>query len=456
VSCGKEQQPMRALECMKFSLLVVAVAWNESRSAQANGRFPQSQYVVLGPGRSDDLIAVRTTFGLVVSDDGGRRFRFYCEELFQYQDGYDPALVWTSNGSLLVGVADGLTVARDFCVTQRRDELQGNTVVDLASDAVGNTVLAALRSNDSVSVMRVARSTDGGATFVVPREGLGEMVPWTVDVAPGDARRAYATATEGEGSRASVVVLRSDNGGTSWTRTRANFPGLQSAFIAGVDPTQASTVYLRAPMQDALDGGALGGASTLWKSEDGGDTFREIARTRGIMAGFALSSDGSRVWYGGPNDGLYLSRGGDFQNVSTDGVDCLRWHADALYVCGSLGTGAAVLSRSRDEGRTRTPLVQLSEILPPLTTCRDSSVVQTVCSQVWPVIRRNALAQLGDAGIDVSRDASGVDVVGAEETGGGGSCDRCAATPRASQTDTLVGFGLLAMIGMFRRRPSTA
>lgn len=62
-------------------LLPGAVAAGAPSMARANGRFPAAQQVVLGPGARSDVITLRTTFGPLVSRDGGRGFRWYCEEL---------------------------------------------------------------------------------------------------------------------------------------------------------------------------------------------------------------------------------------------------------------------------------------------------------------------------------------------------------------------------------------
>ncbi len=345
--------------------------------AHANGRFPSSQYAVIGPGRGDDLLAVRTTFGLVVSDDGGQRFRFLCEEAFEYRDGYDPSLAWTQNGTLLVGVEDGLQASATLCDPRRRLELQGQYVVDLTNDPAGRVVLAALRSRDVEPVMRVARSDDGGLTFDVPRDGLADTAPLTVDIAPSDARTVYATALTHPNTTRDPTLLRSTDGGRTFVRTRAVFSGVSDVYLAGVDGRDPRRLYLRGRLRTDLDGGPDAG-SALFVSDDGGDTARELTRTVGPMAGFALSDDGAHVWIGGsdPRDGIQVRDGdGPFRTLSTEPVNCLRWHAGALYLCGVLGATDVVLWRSRDLGATRDPLVHVGDILPPPPSCAGSSVV---------------------------------------------------------------------------------
>lgn len=407
----------------------------------------------MGPGRSDDLIAVRTTFGLVVSDDGGQRFRFLCEEAFEYRDGVDPSLAWSSDGSLLVGVEDGLMASATLCDPMRRRDLDAQYVVDLTTDATGASVLAALRSRDVDPVMRVARSSDGGRSFDVPREGLTSMAPLTVDLAPSNPTRAYASAMADPNGASDPVLLRSDDGGVTWRRTRAVFPGALDVYVSGVDPTRDDRVYVRARLRASVDGGLDDGAA-LYVSDDGGESFRELARTLGPMTGFAISGDGARVWIGGsdPRDGLRIREGdGDFRRVSSEPVQCLRWHAGALYLCGVLGDGAPVLSRATGDGSARASLVRFEEILAPPSSCASGSVVSGFCADRWVAVRAAAITRLRDGGVDVTSDAARD--AGVMAPPGDGGCGRCAATQGGARRSWAAMLVACVMSLVRRRRP---
>lgn len=421
----------------------------QSAPAEANGRFPRAQFLAVGPGRSDELFALRTTFGLVLSDDGGQRFRFFCEEAYQVPDGYDAAVAWTGDGALLVGTPTGLATTRDLCDPTRGTGLDGHDVVDLAGDATGRSVLAALQSRDAVPVLRVALTEDAGGAWEVPREGLEGEVPLTVEVAPSEPRRAYLTSAAWSGE--ALTFRRSDDGGRTWRASAFRFPG--RPFVAGVDPARPDVVYVRAELPLSLDGGALDGGTALLRSDDGGDTFREAGRTRGAMLGFALSGDGRHVWIGSPgdDDGLLRSDdGGPFTRVNPAGVDCLRWQAGALYACEPLGgrAGTALLSRSADLGATRQVILRMEDVLPPPQRCPQGSIVRGFCSERWPAVRSFVLGQArGDAGapdasppMDASADAG--------SGRGGGDCG-CRAGARGE------GGGVwwaLAVVALRRRR----
>lgn len=429
--------------------------------ASANGRFPQAQHVIAGPGPRDDLLAVRTTFGLIVSEDGGESFRFICEDLFEYLDGFDPAITWTANSTLLVGIRDGLYATRDRCDPVHRDDLDNQYVVDLTTDPTGTVVLAALQSLDSTPVMRFARSDDAGMRFTVSQDGMAGVVPLTVEVAPSDTRRTYATAVVDPYNERAPVFVRSDDGGRAWRRTRAVFPGLADVYVSGVDPSRPDVVWARARPRDvAGDGGALDTGAVLLRSDDGGESFQEVTRTRGPMRGFALSGDGARVWIGGPDprDGLQRSDGGGpFQQVAPVAVDCLRWHAGALYVCEALGTSPTLLSRSRDGGETREVVTRVQDILPPPQNCPRGSRTRGTCVERWAAVRPMVLARLNIDASTPSRPDAASDA--ASDPGPPPSrpnCGTCATTPPRAGLEPLAVltlFTILLSCALRRDRP---
>lgn len=446
------------LRPLQAAVLLATWAAVTPEPASANGRFPQAQHMIAGPGPRDDLLAVRTTFGLIASEDGGGSFRFLCEDLFEYLDGFDPAITWTANGTLLVGIRDGLYATRDRCDPVRRDDLDRQYVVDLTTDPTGMVVLAALQSRDSTPVMRFARSDDAGMRFTMSQDGMAGVVPLTVEIAPSDTRRAYASAVVDPYNERAPVFVRSDDGGRAWRRTRAVFPGLADVYVSGVDPSRPDVVWARARPRDvAGDGGALDAGAVLLRSDDGGESFREVTRTQGPMRGFALSGDGTRVWIGGPDlgDGLRRSEGGGpFQQVARAAVDCLRWHAGALYVCEALGTSPTLLSRSRDGGETREVVARVQDVLPPPQSCPRGSRTRGICVERWAAVRPMVLARLS---IDASTPSRPDATIDATSDPGPppprSSCGTCATTPPRTGLEPLVVLTLFTiLLSCVRRR----
>ncbi len=228
----------------------------------------------------------------------------------------------------------------------------------MTQDATGDVLVAGVGPSGTEDAL--LRSDDGGASWRAAATLPGYFLE-TVEVAPSDPSRVYATAFV---TGPEPVFLRSDDGGATMRETTRSFAGAQSAWIAGVDPTRPDVVYVR--------GQRPGGAGTiLSRSDDGGRSFRRLAETTGAMRGFALSDDGATVWFGSSDarEGLQRSvRGGPFARTREQPVvQCLRQHAGTLYVCADEAVDGYALGRSRDGGDTVTPLLSLRALTDPVT-----------------------------------------------------------------------------------------
>lgn len=377
---------------------LVLAALLSASAGRANGRFPQAQHLVAGPGARDDLVLVRATFGLMLSDDGGQRFRFLCEDPWGFLDGFDPAVILGSRASMLVGIHNGLTRSRDGCAPARDPDLDGLRVVDLAADVTGRVVVAAAVAPGPPS-SRVARSDDGGERFEVLPARFDGVTLSTLEVGSADGMTLYASGVEGE-SRA-PGVWRSDDGGARWSRTLATFDAGSEVFISAVHPTLPRVLYARVNRDG--DGG-LGGTSLL-RSDDGGDRFVVVGQTRGPMQGFAMRGDGRALWIGGPVDGLLRSDdGGPFRAISSERVECLRWHAGTLWACGSFAPGAVMLWRARGD-EPLSPALRWNELEAPPSRCAPGTPLREICPARWQVLRGVIAPDARDAGLDGGADA---------------------------------------------------
>jgi hypothetical protein len=367
-------------------------------SAGANGRFPAAQFVTLTPDAQGRRIALRTTFGIAVSDDAGRTWRWLCEELFEYGASgppWDPRLAWARGPdatSLLVGLSDGLTRSSDFCASARVPEAARDFTGDVTVAPDG--VVLWVSSNGS-GANRVLASRDGGATFEA-RGTLPEgFLPETLEATGADGARVYVSGVTIEPRR--PALYRSDDGGRNFSELPFDALGGRDAFISGVVASRPDVVFVRSSLPEEPDGGVSG--TLLLRSVDGGRSFREVARTAGPMFGFALSDDGARVWVGGsdPRDALRRSvDGGDsFTTVSSVRALCLRWHPSGLYACAPYVTSPFALGRSTDEGSTFSPLLRFESLVGP-PACAPGTRGAGLCTPRWPVVR--AMFQPLDAG----------------------------------------------------------
>ena len=178
--------------------------------------------------------------------------------------------------------------------------------VDLAMDATNPRVLYASiwqARRDPWNMVSggpdsgLYKTVDGGNTWVMLSNGLpeGTLGKIAVAVSPAFPKRVWALVEhEDEGG-----LYRSDNGGAKFRRVNSSRELIQRAWYyihLEADPTDANTVY------------ALNVA--MWKSVDGGDSFRPIRTPHG---------DNHALWIN-PDDPTNLIEGNDGgANISFDG-----------------------------------------------------------------------------------------------------------------------------------------
>ena len=153
--------------------------------AFANGRFPTAQQVVLGPGARSDVIALRTTFGLLVSRDGGRTFYWFCEDLLYYDyipgGNLDPSIEVNANGEIVVGFEVGAHALTDGCDSPNLGSVSGREITDLTSTPDGNLLYA----TESTTGMRAyVLRADASLSFQRMGAGLERLFFVTLEVAP--------------------------------------------------------------------------------------------------------------------------------------------------------------------------------------------------------------------------------------------------------------------------------
>jgi hypothetical protein len=272
----------------------------------------------------------------------------------------------------------------------------------------------------------VVRSDDGGEHFGVLGSGLEAVTLTTLEVARSDARVLYAS---GYGADRTPRVYASHDGGATLTALAFPVDRVDDAWIAGIDPTDANTVFVRARLFASVtaDGGPSR-PSALYRSRDGGMQWSEVARTHGAMLGFAIDDTGRDLWIGSAaGDGLERSLdGGDtWTTVATPHVQCLRWFAGSLFVCGDWVTDGWALARSSDQGATLEPLLRFDEVQGAFA-CPATSTEGSVCVSRWHDLERQFFA-LDAGGPDASTtpDASPLSDVAAIDSAAldGGSSD---------------------------------
>ncbi|MEI9936094.1 MAG: hypothetical protein WDO69_02600 [Pseudomonadota bacterium] len=386
-----------------------------SRGAQANGRYPKADQLVVAPDDAD-FLAVRTTFGFLVSHDAGQNWDWICERAVGYSGVQDPTIGLLGAGTIIASLSEGIARSADQGCSWGFSEadLGGSPVIDLTvRQDVPSHALALVWDAQSVGYSaRILASDDEGRSFLPYGSPIDQTVlVTTLDTAKSDPHRVYASGTRSVDDVRSGSLFRSDDDGTHWTEYPVPFdPKLeQGVYIAAVDPEDADTVYLRT---------SSASVSRLLVSHEGGEQISVIYS--GSLLSFALSPDGKQLYFGG-EDGLHggLASDSKFEQRSSLRLLCLAATADTVYACSDEHSGFTV-GASSDGGSTFEPLLHLKTVRGPLA-CSAAE-----CEGDWPLVR----AQLG------------IPLPSADDAGPQGDAGNTSAlpSPKPTSSSCTVGF----------------
>jgi hypothetical protein len=436
------------------------------RLAAANGRYPQAMQLSEDPSDGSRLWLM-STYGLLTSPDRGRTWSWICEEALGVDSSisFDPVLGVHQNGSVILGLLDGLKTSRDRGCdwTYATDALKEQFIVDLAVHArLEQRALVLLSYGEAVDggvhyTNQVWETTDNSSTFSLLANALpSDVLSTTLDSAPSDALRLYISAQveTGDITRSPPPVwLRSRNGGKTWEQRDLPLRGDVTPYIAAVHPTDANQVYLRT-WQRTTDNVV---SSALLHTSDAGDTWREILIQKAPMLGFALSPDGSTVLagYGDPQSitigfapdalGIWRATAPDFnfERVFDKSINCLTWSEHGVYACSQLHASGFDVGLSRDQGSTFTAVQNHRTVLGPLACGRDAAVGALCTDHRW--------AMLCDLTLDCeppAADAGPTTPVASKDEANCGCIVRGLSVPNSWLA---IGIGL-ALLGTLRRR----
>ncbi|MDB4934188.1 MAG: BNR/Asp-box repeat domain protein [Labilithrix sp.] len=448
-----------------FALVAIAAAAWPSE-ARANGRFPESNAIFFSQN-DPNAVLLRTTFGLIDSRDRGKTWDWVCERSVGLAGVEDPMYSITPDGTIVSSTFQGLAVSHDRACNWAYigGELKDLVFIDVASrPATPGTVVAFASSYDGQDdagaiffKSTLFETKDEGKTFTALGPGLDRtLLGETVDVTPSDPDRVYVSAVRNPGTQASAFLLTSKDHGKTFVENKiALIEPERAAFIAAVDPLNADRLYVRTA-------NAIDMPSRLLVSDDAGKTFRTVFTGKGSLAGFALSKDGTKVWVGGPIDGIRQASTTDFAFVqkSTIEVQCLAFADDGLWACSTEKSGF-VVGLSKDEGATFETKMHFCDIRGPLD-CPAGSTTHTECtlggttsmaSPPWP--QQRAMLGCGGGDVDAGMIDSGLGDGAAtpaapDEMEGGGGCSVRAPSSATPFAALLAGIG--AAIALVRRR----
>jgi hypothetical protein len=427
--------------------------------ARANNGIPGSLGVLL-PLDKPQEIGLATTFGLILSDDGGTSWVWTCEQAATsmanvYSVGAPPA-----DRFYALSLVTGLAFSDDrSCGWQSAGGvLAGQTVSDFFTDPSDPMrVLAAaspLSDGGGAAVPSVYASSDGGVTFDAKplySAPAGASIVG-IEIARSDPQVVYLTYVTATSTGYDPVLVRSSNGGQSWTETDLLGPlGPNIVRILAVDGANSELVYLR----------ALGAPSeTLGVTRDGGMTFSTpLTITNGALSAFARLASGTILV--GALMNLPGGGGGTTGTGyrSTDGAMTFSpWTLSpqphlvglgerviagqsTLYLSGKNYSDGWALATSTDEGLTVTPVMSYDQVA-GIEPCVQQLCLDTCNYEEMQAIWNSSVCTRPDAGMGDG---------GATPTGSSG-CHCAVGGSRPPVGAGLAGLSLLAVAAIARRR----
>lgn len=251
--------------------LVACIALAMPSAALANGRPPNTATINFKPG-DDNFAAAGTTFGLVVTRDGGASWQWICEDAIGYGGMYDPDYVYAPDGTIFATTFGGLKANRDGCTF-------GDIALGLkfiSRETMGPDGALYVTSVDATDA-KIYKSVDNGQTFDAGTLPPGaQLNDWwqSIEVAPTSASRLYVSGYRlVPNAPKQHLLYRSDNGGASYVALPTADFTLQpnsTIEILQVSRTNPDVVYARVTLEDNSVGDGI------YKSTDRGASWTRI------------------------------------------------------------------------------------------------------------------------------------------------------------------------------------
>lgn len=356
--------------------------------AEANGLFPSASQLVFDP-KDPQRMALRTTFGVVSSVDGGKTFAWTCERALHYQN-ILPAIALPAGGPLVLGIATGVVSGELAACDHALAEGFAGEIADVTTARKIPERVLALDVDYITHTTRVWESNDYGQTFAVLGEPFTSFFGATIDVAPSDPNVIYVSGMPST-PNAQGRLLRSDDHGATFTSYEIpDSTGLRWPYIGAVDPERAERIYVRLSDFPGL----------LKVSDDGGATFTQVLSIPSEVQAFALSPDGKTVLVSSLFAGTFRADTETlaFEQISCAGVNCLTWNSAGLFACGDQTLNSFLIARSEDEGRTYERMLDVT-CLDPIIDCAADTTRGLYCPADWPMIK-GQLSILGECNPD--------------------------------------------------------
>ncbi|MCA9581859.1 MAG: hypothetical protein KC416_08690 [Myxococcales bacterium] len=368
---------------LPFVLVTSALVLVRVSSAAAHADYPRSLQLLFDSS-DPNRILVRTSFGLVLTSDGGESWQWFCYEAldFSHDDLIRPVAGILGDGDLFLAGATGLwTGTPNGCDWEKPEETLSDIYVPSAVVDSTEGSRAYVVTSSAKGPNHVARTSDSGKTWSQAGESFGQALLEEIAVAPSDSNRVYVVSRtfDLEGTDPPTVTFhRSEDGGDTWEGESLGFTQVDRTLsILGVHPKDPDLVIVAE--RDSI----THVIKKAQRTEDGGKTWTNLPALVDIQTEAATySQDGESFWVGGISDsGLHLSTddGDSFKVVHpTIEVACLHHDGKELWICTDVFTDGYVIGRSSDGGKTVEPVMTFQDI-DGLISCGADSVVERAC-----------------------------------------------------------------------------
>lgn len=189
-------------------------------------------------------------------------------------DQVNPDIIYIGSGDRDAGDAPGIGIVKSF---------DGGQTWDIYNNGMGNATVGRLIADpDDSEIIYAATSSgiyksyDGGENWTILKSGNFKDIVFKAD----DATILYATANG--------AFYRSENSGAGWQSISNGIPA-GSRGVIGVSIANPNVVYF-VQAQGSVYGGT-------YRSKDAGESFTEMSTTPNIMSWGCQGGEGGQAWY---------------------------------------------------------------------------------------------------------------------------------------------------------------
>jgi len=396
-------------------------------TASANGRAPITNGINFRPG-DPQSIYLRTTFGLLISNDDGCTFHWVCEQNVGYGGTFDPKYAIAADGTIFATTFTGLRVSRDggcnfATATSELPAGSPGRIADMWVDSIdiGPTGEVWVGTAETGKPNDVYRSTDNGLTFEA-RNMMSQTVWWkSIKVAPSDPMRIYVGGYELSGGSTPIVHLfRSVDAGAQWTAlplTGVVLGAAPTLHVLAVAPNDPDVLLVRSLQASPPTG------DRLYRSTNGGMTFTEVLATTDEIRD-VLFVDNNQVIVASPT-GSFRSTdaGATFSPLSgSPKLGCLGRRSDGSVMgCGANWQPDFMALTKTADVASWTKVFRFVEMAGPLH-CPAGSGEADICGPMWGAMAQQFATTGPRCGPEAVPDGP-PDAPTTTPPGNGGCCD---------------------------------